>query len=61
MLPPISSTKVRVPSQESERSCIYVLGVSILPLSKIFQLGVWNCYDSGVYFVLYLVVPVLLL
>jgi hypothetical protein len=61
VLPPISSTKVRVPSQESERSCIYVLGVSILPLSKIFQLDVWNCYDSGMYFVLYLVAPVLLL
>jgi hypothetical protein len=30
--------EVPVPSQESERSCIWVLGVLIFPLSTIFQL-----------------------
>jgi len=29
---------VPVPSQDSERSCTYVLGISILPVSTIFRL-----------------------
>jgi hypothetical protein len=32
--------EVPVPSQESERSCIYVLGISILLLSTIFLLDI---------------------
>jgi hypothetical protein len=31
--------KAPVPSQECERSCIYVLGVSILPISTIRSIG----------------------
>jgi hypothetical protein len=36
--------EVSVPSQESERSCICMLGVSILPLSMIliFDFGMWR-------------------
>ena len=34
--------EVLVPNQESERSCICVLGVSILPLSIIFLLDFRN-------------------
>ena len=42
--------KVPVLSQESARSCIYVLGVSILSVSRIFQWD-FNCSDSVVSFV----------
>ena len=42
--------KVPVLSQESARSCIYVLGVSILSVSQIFQWD-FNCSDSVVSFV----------
>ena len=40
--------EVSVPSQESEWSCIYVLGVSIWPLSMILSIECWNCSDSVV-------------
>jgi hypothetical protein len=52
--------EVPVPNQESERSCIWVLGVLIFPLSTIFQLDfrivvtMWyfflNCCDNVVFF-----------
>ena len=55
--------EVPVPSQESERSCICVLGVSNLPKIKIFLLEFgpvptvwyfsirfWTCSDSVVFF-----------
>ena len=34
--------EVPVPSQESDQSFIYVLGVSV---STIFPIGLWNCSD----------------
>ena len=40
--------EVSVPSQESEWSCICVLGVSIWPLSMILSIECWNCSDSVV-------------
>ena len=43
--------EVPVPRHESEWSCIFVLGVSILPLFKIFSVGFWKCFDSVVFFV----------
>jgi hypothetical protein len=52
LTPPLF-TERSVPRQESERSCICVLGVSILPLSIIFPIGFWKCSDSGIlYFIL---------
>jgi hypothetical protein len=47
--------EVSVPSQESDWSCIYVVGVSILPFSMIFQLNFRT--DSGIsfFFILLLV------
>jgi hypothetical protein len=41
-LNPAHNIEVPVPSQESERSCICVSGVSILPLSTIFLLNFGN-------------------
>ena len=41
--------KVPVPSQESEQSCICVLGLSILPLSTIRIFDFWSCSDSVVF------------
>jgi hypothetical protein len=37
--------KVTVSTKESERSCIYVLGVLILPLLTIFLLDVLTVWD----------------
>jgi hypothetical protein len=37
-------------SQESERSCICVLGISNLPISTIFLLNFWNFSDSVIFF-----------
>jgi hypothetical protein len=37
-------------SQESERSCICVLGISNLPISTIFLLNVWNFSDIVIFF-----------
>ena len=39
-----------VQSQDSERSCICVFGVSIWPLSVILFIGFWNCSNSVVIF-----------
>ena len=44
--------------QDVERSCIWVLGVSILPLSTIFIFNfriVPNCSDSVVFFVFHFI------
>jgi hypothetical protein len=47
-------TEVPVLSQESERSCICVLGISNMPISTIFLLNFWNFSDSVIfYFSLY--------
>ena len=43
-------TEVPVLSQESERSCICVLGISNLPISAIFLLNFWNFSDSVIFF-----------
>ena len=40
-----------VPSQESERSCICELEVSILSVSNDFSVGFWNRSDYVVLFV----------
>ena len=45
--------EVSVPSQESERSCIYVLGVSFFPLSTIFQSDFWT--DSTEWYFLFFI------
>jgi hypothetical protein len=42
---------VPVPIQENEKSCICVLGVSILPLSMIFFIRFWKCSEIVVFFV----------
>ena len=47
--------EVPVPSQESERSCIRVLAVSILPLSSIVFIDFWKCSESVVFFVLHFI------
>ena len=49
--PPLVFIEVSVPRHESEWSCIFALGVSILLLFKIFSVGFWNCFDSVVFFV----------
>jgi hypothetical protein len=41
---------VLVSSQKSKRSCICVFGKSILPISRIFSVGFWNCSDNVVNF-----------
>ena len=43
-------TEVPVLSQESERSCICVMGISNLSISTIFLLIVWNFSDSVIFF-----------
>ena len=48
LTPPLF-TKVRVPRQESDRSCICVLGVFILPLFCNFDIWFWNCSESVVF------------
>ena len=40
---------VPVPSQESERSCVCVLGVSIVLLSMNFLFDSWKCSDSVIF------------
>ena len=45
-LTPSLFTEVPVLSQESERSCICVLGISNLPISTIFLLNFWNFSDD---------------
>ena len=47
--------EVPVPSQECERSCIFLLVASILPLSTNFLGGFWKYSDSVVFFVFILV------
>ena len=47
-LTPPHFIELPVPSQESERSCIYVLGLSILPFCD-FSIGFWNFSDSVVF------------
>jgi hypothetical protein len=49
-LTPSLFTEVPVLSQESERSCICVLGISNLPISAIFLLNFWNFSDSVIFF-----------
>ena len=41
---------VRDISQESERSCICVLGISNFPISTIFLFNFWNFSDSVIFF-----------
>ena len=48
--PPPPFIEVPVLSQESERSCICVLGVSILPFLQ-FSLAFWKCSESVAYLV----------
>ena len=48
-LTPSLFTEVPVLSQESERSCICVLGISNLPISTIFLLNFWNFSDSVIF------------
>ena len=50
-LTPSLFTEVPVLSQESERSCTCVLGISNLPISTIFLLNVWNFSDSVIFFI----------
>ena len=43
-------------SQKSKRSCIYVKGVSVLPLSTILiSIGFWNCSDGVVFIVFHFI------
>ena len=51
--------EVSVPSQESERSCICVLRVSISPyfLSN-FLLIVWNCFDRAVFCIFFILLTI---
>ena len=49
-LTPSLFTEVPVLSQESERSCICVLGISHLPISTIFLLNFWNFFDNVIFF-----------
>ena len=51
LTPPPLYNEVHVPSQESNRSCICALGISILTISTICFIEFWNCSDSVVYFV----------
>jgi len=47
---------VPVTSQESKRSCICVIGVSVLPLSTILiSIGFWNCSDGVVVIVFHFI------
>ena len=48
-LTPSLFTEVPVLSQESERSCICVLGISNLPISTMFVLNFWNFSDSVIF------------
>ena len=47
--------EVPVPSQESQQSCICMLGVFILPLSTIILLQSGKCSDRVVFFPHYIV------
>ena len=49
-LTPSLFNQVPVQSQDSERSCICVFGVSIWPISVILFIGSWNCSNSVVIF-----------
>ena len=49
-LTPSLFTEVPVLSQESERSCTCVLGISNLPISTIFLLNVWNFSECDILF-----------
>ena len=49
-LTPSLFTEVPELSQESEQSCICVLGISNLPISTIFLLNFWNFSDSVIFF-----------
>jgi hypothetical protein len=46
--------EVPVPSPEIDRSCIYVLGISILPLNAIFQLILELFRQCGIFVQFYL-------
>ena len=50
ILTPSLFTEVPVLSQESERSCICVLGILNLPISTIFLLNFWNFSDDVILF-----------
>ena len=43
-----------VSRQESERSCIFVFGLSILALFTIFQLDIWNLQQCCIFFSFYI-------
>ena len=43
-----------VPIVETERLCICVFGVSIEPLATIFDILFWNCSDSVVFCLFFL-------
>ena len=47
--------EMTVPRQKSKRSCICVLGVSILLPFYNFSIWFWNCSDSVVFFVLFFI------
>ena len=49
-LTPSLFTEVPVLSQESEWSCICVLGISHFPISTIFLLNFWNFFDDVILF-----------
>ena len=50
-LTPQFYNELPVPSQHSEQSCIYVLGISILPLFHKCSIRFWNYTDTVVFFV----------
>ena len=41
--------EVPKPGQENKRSCICVIGISILPLSVILMFVFENCFDSVIF------------
>jgi len=54
LTPTLCFIKVHVPSQESDRSFICMLGVSILLFLRFLIFIFWNCSDSLVCFVFHL-------
>ena len=54
-LTPSLFTEGPVLSQESEQSCICVLGISNLPISTIFLLNFWNFSDSVIFFLNFII------
>lgn len=45
---------VTVSNQENKRPCMYVSGISILPLSVTLDIWCWNCSGNAIIFVFHL-------